>query len=318
MPNPTVNSVHLDAVLTNMSVAYMQDANNFIADKVFPVVPVSKQSDVYYTYSKADFLRDEFKKVADGAASPEAGYNLGTGTYYCDVWKLSHVIGDQRRANSDNPLDPDRDAVNFLTQQALIKRERQFVSDVFTTGVWGTDVTGGTGFTVWSDQSGSDPEVDIDTARETILKNTGLEPNTLVLGYQVYKALTRHPLVKEQYKYTSSDSITPQMLAKTFDLGNIYISRAVYNSAAEGATASYGFAAGKNALLCYVAPSVGLMTPTAGLTMSWTGMGGANVGVYRYDLRGMGRPADKIELAMAYDNKVISTDLGYFFSGAVA
>lgn len=318
MANPTVNSTHIDAVLTNMSVAYVQDANNFIASKVFPVVPVSKQSDVYFTYSKADFLRDEMKKVADGSASPEAGYSLSTGTYYCDVWKLGHVIGDQRRANSDNPLDPDRDAVNFLTQQALIKRERQFVSDVFTTGVWSTDVTGGTGFTRWSDQAGSDPEIDIDAGRETILSNTGLEPNTLVLGYQTYKALTRHPLVKEQYKYTSSDSITPQMLAKTFDLQNIYISRAVYNSAAEGATPSYGFAAGKNALLCYVAPSVGLMTPTAGATMSWTGIGGQEVAISMYDLRGMGRPADKVEISTAFDIKVISPDLGYFFSGAVA
>jgi hypothetical protein len=36
MPQPTQSQVHVDAVLTNISVGYMQDAANFIADKVFP------------------------------------------------------------------------------------------------------------------------------------------------------------------------------------------------------------------------------------------------------------------------------------------
>ena len=320
MPLPTASDSHVDAILTNMSVAYMQDQSNFISTQVFPVVNVAKQTDKYFTYAKADFMRDEVKKRADGAESAGAGYNLSTGTYSCDVWALHKDIGDQLRANSDDPLSPEGDAVGFLTQQALIRRERQFVTDAFTTSVWGTDVVGSTNFTKWSDQASSDPIVDIDTGRETILSNTGLEPNTLVLGYQTYRALTRHPLVKEAYKYTSSDSITTSMLDNLFELDRILVSRAVYNSSAEGGTASYGFAAGKNALLCYVNPNPGLMQPSACYTMNWNGLVGSSGGVRvnRYDLRGSGRPADRIEIEMAYDNKVVSTDLGYFFSAAVA
>ena len=49
MAQPTLNDVHVDAILTNISVAYMQDRDNFIADKVFPVIPVDKKSDKFFT-----------------------------------------------------------------------------------------------------------------------------------------------------------------------------------------------------------------------------------------------------------------------------
>lgn len=320
MPNPTSASSHVDSILTNISVAYAQQAPNFIATQVFPMVPVQKQTDKYFVYDKNDFMRDEMQLRADGTESAGAGYRLDTATYSCDVWSLHKDIGDQTRANADAPLNVDTDAVNFLTLKALIRRERQFVTDAFAINKWATDVVGTTDFTKWSDQAGSDPIVDIDTGRETILTNTGIEPNTLVLGYQTYRALTRHPLIKEIYKYTSSDSITADMLARVFEVDRVVVSKAAYATNEEGGTAAYSLAAGKNALLCYVNPTPSLMMPSAGYTMVWSGLEGSGDGqrINRYDLRGSGRPADRIEIEAAFDNKIVATDLGYFFSAAVA
>jgi hypothetical protein len=47
MPNPTQADLHVNVPLTNVSIAYIQKADAFIATKVFPKVPVSKQSDLY-------------------------------------------------------------------------------------------------------------------------------------------------------------------------------------------------------------------------------------------------------------------------------
>lgn len=47
--NPTQGNVHVDAILTNISVAFMQDQTQFGADRVFPIVPVQKQSDKFFT-----------------------------------------------------------------------------------------------------------------------------------------------------------------------------------------------------------------------------------------------------------------------------
>ncbi len=45
---PTQTDVHVNQPLTNISVAFMQSDAGFVARKVFPVVPVAKQSDRYY------------------------------------------------------------------------------------------------------------------------------------------------------------------------------------------------------------------------------------------------------------------------------
>jgi hypothetical protein len=44
MPMLTASQVHIDQPLTNLTVAYLQSQDNFIADKVFPNVPVDKKT----------------------------------------------------------------------------------------------------------------------------------------------------------------------------------------------------------------------------------------------------------------------------------
>ena len=56
MPSPVLQDVHVSAALTNVSVAYFQDEENFIADKVFPVVPVVHQTDQYFVWNIGDFF----------------------------------------------------------------------------------------------------------------------------------------------------------------------------------------------------------------------------------------------------------------------
>ena len=44
---PRMSDAHIDRAMTQFSVAMFQDESNFIADKVFPIIPVSRQSDIY-------------------------------------------------------------------------------------------------------------------------------------------------------------------------------------------------------------------------------------------------------------------------------
>lgn len=322
MPQPTQSDVHVDAILTNISVAYIQNPAHYISTQVFPVVPVEKQSDIYYTYTKGDWFRDEAQKRADATESAGSGYGLSTASYYADVWALHKDIGDQTRKNTDNPLDADRDATNWLSQRMMLRQEIQWVDDYFKTGVWGTDKTGTTDFTVWSDYAASDPIEDVEGGKETILQNTGLMANTLVIGYQVFRKLRNHPDIIDRIKYTqgvTGRTVTAEMLAAMFDLDRVLVAKAVKNTAAEGATDSFAFTHGKHAFLCHTAASPGLLTPSAGYVFSWRGISeglGTDVGVSRFRMPEL--RADRIEAQMAWDNKVVATDLGYFFSGAVA
>jgi hypothetical protein len=325
MAQPNLNSVHVDAILTNISVAYLQNQDNFIADKVFPIVPVDKKSDKFFTYTKNDWFRDEAQRRADATESAGGGYNLGTGSYSADVYAFHKDVGDQLLANADAPLNPLREATEFVTRRMLLRKELQFVSDFFTTGVWGDDVDGVAGVPSsgetkqWSDYTSSDPIDDIEAAKSEILANTGMEANTLVLGYEVFRQLKNHPDLVDRIKYTSSQTITTDMLARMFDIDRVLVAKAVKASNNEGAAEAYSFAYGKGALLAHVAPTPGLLTPSAGYTFSWTGVSGgigSTIGVSSFRMDSL--RAERVEAEMAFDNKVIAADLGYFWNTIVA
>lgn len=316
MPQPTQNQVHVDAILTNISVAYMQKAENFVATKVFPVVPVSKQSDKFFTYTKNDWFRDEAQRRADATESAGGGYNLSTDTYQADVYAFHKDIGDQTRANADAPINVDREAAEFVTSRMLLKMETEFVSNFFTTSVWATDSTPSN---LWSDYTSSDPIGDIETGKRTILSTTGYEPNTLVLGYDVFIQLKNHPDLIDRIKYTSSQVLSESLMASLFGVPRVMVAKSLKATNNEGGTAAYAFNYGKHALLTYSAPSAGLLQPSGGYVMSWTGVSqgiGATIGVSRMRMEQF--KADRIEAEVAFDMKVIGTDLGYFFSSCVA
>jgi len=318
MSQPTQSQVHVDAILTQISVAYMQARANFIADKVFPIVAVQKQSDKYFTYTKNDWFRDEAKQRADGTPSAGSGYGLSTASYACDVFAMHKDIGVQALANQDQVVQLERGAVEFVTQRLLVRREAQWVTDYFATSVWDTDVVGGANFTRWSDYAGSNPTEDIELGKETILKNTGFEPNTLVLGYQTFRQLKHHPDLKDQFKYTSPDSITPAMMAAYFDIERVLVAKAVKATNIENETGALDFAVGKHALLCHVAQNPGLLVPSAGYIFSWRGVSdnlGFDIGVSSFYIPE--RKCWRYEGEVAWDNKKVASDLGYFFSGAV-
>ncbi len=222
------------------------------------------------------------------------------------------------RANADPAVDLERTATLYVTQVMLTKRERQFASDYFTTGVWTTDVVGATDFAKWTDAT-SDPEKDVADGVKSILKLTGFKPNVLLVGFDVHQALKRHPLIKDRYKHTSAESITADMIARFLEIDRYMIAEAIFATNAEGAaTKAYDFALGSNAMLVFANPTPGLMMPSAGYNFVWRGLTGMNdLGVAIANIPVPLKKADRIEGEVAFDMKVVSKELGYFFSAAV-
>jgi hypothetical protein len=314
-----MNDVHVDSLLTNISVAYMQDQSNFIADKVFPVVSVAKQSDVYRTFSKSDFLRIDSRRIGPGAMAPESGFGLADTLYSCNKYGLAAMADEQTAANHDNighSLE-ELHAMNLM-QDLLMNRESQWMTAFFANSIWGTTLT-----TPAADRwsvSTSDPKALVNTGKETILGSTGKMPNTLVLDYRVFNALTEHPLVRDQFKYVGSGSVNEAMLQGFFDVERVFVAKSISNTSVEGASSpSYGLASGQHALLCYSTPTPSLVTPSAGYIFQWDGVTGGlinGVRTERFDVPE--RHGVKIEVNSFWDMATVSTDCGYFFLNVTA
>ena len=133
MSLPTVNDVQaVDPILQNMLVGYINSAERFVADRVFPAVGVDKDSGTYYIFTKKYWFTDEMEERAPGAQYPVGRFGVSTDTYKTIQYALSEVIADETRANSQVAMDLESAAVKLLAHQVLIRKERAFAADFMT------------------------------------------------------------------------------------------------------------------------------------------------------------------------------------------
>lgn len=315
MALPTIGSVQaVDPVLTNMLVGYKQADDRFVASRVFPEVPVDKDSGTYYIFTKKYWFLDEMQERAPGGQYARAGYAVSNSTYSTLQWALAHAIPDEVRANSQVPMSLEQAGLQWLAQQSMIRKERQFGADFMKTSVWGTDDNNST--TDWDDFAAGDPVNDVLTARRTISNNTGFDANTAVMGFIVYQAIVNHPDLIDRVKYTQAATVATMEAAAAAALGvqNLLVSKASYNSSNEGQTASYGAIIDDDCLICSVAPAPGIMAPSCGYTFAWAPGGGmGSVSMWRDGEN----DADLLKMKEQWDQKAVATDLGYFFADVV-
>lgn len=332
MANPTQSDLHVNQPLTNVSVAYIQKADAFIATKVFPLVTVQKQSDMYWRYSKSDWRRTDVQRRAPSTETPGVGWNVDTDTYFAHVYGVHKDIDDQLRANADSNFRLDSDATSFVTNQLLLKRDLDWAATYFREGVWGTDLTGVTGSTPGTDEfqqwhlATSDPITQFAGLQIDFVRETGFKANTLVIGANVLKALKNHPGIIDRIKYTQKGIVSTDLIATLLDVDRILVSYATVASGpqipdmkAQDAAASFNFISNPNsALLCYTPSSPSIMQPAAGYTFSWGGyLGGNAQGIRIKRFRQEHIASDRIEGEMTYDMRAISPDVGVFLKDAV-
>jgi len=304
--NPVKGDVHTNSVLSGVSVMYKNDS--YIADQVLPIVPVKKESDLYYTYTR-NWRLPEARRAA-GAEAAEVEWNVSTDTYSCIEYALKDLLPDRVRNNADKPLSMDADTTENLTDLIQLGREKRVADVVFTGGNHGT-TSALSGSNQWSDYAGSDPIGDVRTAMNTVHAASGKLPNTMVMGREVYIKLLDHPDVLERIKYTQKGKITSQILASLFEVDKILVGNALYDSSTVDASESLGYIWGKSVALIYAQQSPGLKKVSYG---------------YQFQSRGFrtkkwreeGRDGDFFECGEIRDEKLVATSCGYLYTTVVA
>ena len=316
---PSISQVHVNRPLTEISINYMQEAKDFIADKLCPIVPVDHKTNIYPVYTKEYWLTSNAALRAPGTESAGRGFGIDfTNTYNCQQFSIHYDVPDQIRANTDAPLNMDRDATLLVTQDLLINKEIRLHNALLKPGIWTKDYAGtatgsGSGEVKQWSKSGSDPISDIYAGKVYVKMLTGKEPNKMVISRDVFEVLKKHPAIIDRYKYTTSNVPTIAMLAQLFEVDEILVSNAVVNTANEGGTFSGNFLMSSSVLLAYVAPGAGLMQPSAAYNFSFntSGMPGATVAVKSFRMEWL--ETDRIEGTTFFDPKLIANDLGVFF-----
>ena len=303
--NPTKSNVHQDSVLSGISVMYQND--EYIADRVLPVVPVKKESDLYYIYTRN--WRIPEAKRASGAEAAEIEWNVSTDSYACMEYALKGFVADRDKDNADKPLNLEIDETENVTGLIQLIREKRVADIVFGSGNY-SNTSALTAGNQWSDYAGSDPIGDVRTARATVHAASGKTPNTMIVGKQVHDKLLDHPDVLERIKYTQRGLVTTDILATLFEVDNYVVGSALYDSSNDGGTESLGYLWGKYVSLIYAESSPGLRKVSYG---------------YQFESRGFrtkkwreeARDGVFIESGEIRDEHIVSEDCGYLYSTVI-
>lgn len=335
--SPLPSAVHVNRPMTNLSLAYMQSKTNFVANAVFPTIPVMKQSDYYLSVPKGTFYKNKMKTRGLSVRSPIIAFGIQSETpYSCVVKSVSAPVDDRLRANTDDPIKIDQIVSEQLTMSDMIERETRWVAAFFGSGIWTGDYTGvassptGSQFLQW-DNSASDPIVDVKNAKaRAFLAMGGQEPNTMVMSKQVWDVLEQHPDIIDRIKYGQTPGapamVTKEIVAALFGIDRIIVASAIQDTSVDGpaTTATLAFIAGKHVGLFYVPPAPSLMSMAAGYTFAWNGYLGIGSGGYNAygavvrNWREENIRSDMFEIESAVDMKLVSADAGTMLLSAVA
>ncbi|HNV23027.1 MAG TPA: major capsid protein, partial [Candidatus Hydrogenedentes bacterium] len=258
--------LHVDAALSHISLDFRND--EFIADRVSPRIRVEKESDKYFVWGTDAFQTPSTARAPKGYFA-RTEFAPSTASFVCEEYGLEVPVDDRERRNADAGADIEIAAVEKATGIIMTCREKR-LADILTSTSRVTQNTTLSGTSQWNDYTNSTPIANIDTARSTIHAAGAPNPNTLVMGREVFDTLKRHPDILEAFKYTRSGAVTEAMMADLLGVERVLVGNARYRTSNEGQASALAYVWGKNAVLLYTPSIPSRFTPAATYTFVFT------------------------------------------------
>jgi len=307
------SKVHIDAALTNLSIAYVPEG--FVADQVMPVLKVNKESDKYFKWNRGNALRVPNSLRADGSESSKVEFDLTkNNTYQCEEYALNADITRRQRDNADNILNLRASKTRLVKNLLMRDREKRVASLLTTTGNYDAAVRVTlAGVTQWNNSGfvGS-IEKDVDTGKEAIRSLIGEEPNIIIIPAAVAKVIKRDDGVREVLKYTHSDLLVNGDLPPVLWNMKVIIPTAIEITSIKGhATTTTADVWGKHVVMTYVPANGSIDTPAHAYTLRCRNF---QVKTWMEDKK----DKEVIEVSMMDDEIVTSDISGYLITNAIA
>lgn len=260
----------VDPILSTHALGYRN--SEFIGHLLFPIVNIPVRGARVLKFGKESF-RTLNTRRAPGAETKriEYGYASDPVALHQDALEGLVPYENMQEAARVPGIDLASGSVEMVLDVIALGREIEIANLARNTSSYGANNKEAlSGTDKWTDAN-SNPARDIEDAKEQVRRRIGRYPNTLTLGSAAFNALKQHPKIKEQFKYTSSDSITVKMLANYFNIETILVGNAVYlpSNAPDNADAVDVW--GNDAILSYTPKGSNYRVPSFGYTYRLNG-----------------------------------------------
>lgn len=268
---PDLSKIHIDRAMQSLSIAFQNDLDSYLVTRGCGIRRVLQDSDKYYAYNR-EFGQSRTpagqsdKAIASlrrpGTEATELDYDLTQESYSCNDYAYRDFVSDKEIAKSDSPLSPLIDSAQMLYSRLRNDQEAIFARLVCNPSRYNASnkTTLANGTTSWSaySSSSSSPLSNIRTARQTLRKTLGKEPNTMLLSAEAADVLSDHPEIKDVVKFTDGSWLQKSGLPTELRNLRLVVGTAVADTSAEGAAYSgeylFGNGADDQAVICYVPP----------------------------------------------------------------
>lgn len=304
---PRSSDIHRNKPLENISIAFRSE--RLVAQQLSTTVPVMHESDTYYVYSYDSLIMPDTER-ANGSEANEGTWNISTSAYQLTEHALKDLVTDRDRDNADAAIRLDIDTTEYLTEKILMRREIALQQLVQTTTTWANN-TSLTTTLKWNTNT-TNIITQVDSAASLIAQSSGKLPNCVLMNDSVYRTAKENTSTVDRVKYTSADSIGPDVLARLFTVDRVLVAGGIQNTAEEGIdTVTTAFIWNDAVFIGYVEGSPGLKKPSALYTFEGRSFGTPYV-VKKY--REEKRDGDFIEVQSMFQHVAPATGCGYLIN----
>lgn len=238
----------VDPILSNVAQGYRHPEH--VGFALFPRVPVKQRGGQIIEFGKDSFKRYNTRRApGSNTKRLQFGYEGKPFALFQDALEgkvpWEHMQDANQVPGIDLGTESANEVMNILSLGLEIE-QAELALNAANYSINNKDTLSGTD--QWTDPS-SDPAKQIREYREAVRSIVGIRPNVMEVPASGFNALCEHPKILGRFKYTSSDSITADMLAKLFNLRRLVVGEAVYmNEGSEQMVDVWGNAA----VLAYV------------------------------------------------------------------
>jgi hypothetical protein len=257
----------VDPVLTNVARGFAAQLLAGVA--LFPVVPVMLAGGNIIQFAREEFRQYSLRR-SPGSATKRIPMGYSGQPYALEQDALEVPVPREhlRDASRQPGINLGTVAVQKGMRIAMLSLEVQQANLARTLGNYAVSnrVTLAPG-SRWTDAA-INPSQTIETGREAIRASVGVYPNTAVLSARAFAACRNNPFILDRFRFTSSESVTTEMLARLWDLERVVIGRSVTEDQAGAVTDVWG----TDAILAYTAiGAVDNAEPSYGYTYTMEG-----------------------------------------------
>lgn len=250
----------VDQILTSLAVEAIPSDSQLIADQIFDKVNIPERSGTLLIENTRNFMGspDLDLERAPGASRTMIGsFDRTNLTYKAKIYSASDSIAMEDIEDSQYPGSEEARIVRKVARTMKLAKEKRAADLLFTATNFAAgsksdadSIPGGKG--VKFNAAGAEPLSDLHIVKDLVFANShGINPDTLVLGREVFRELARNPEMRGYVGDATAgiasgnlllnDEAIIQVLRNVLGIPNVYVGAARRETAVPGATSSEGY-----------------------------------------------------------------------------